>query len=243
MAAKARSSAGDGRRKPSVGRWVIWAILVACGPRSGAAAPGAPDDASAAARSGLAHFLARAAADGPGRYGFVPGDNLDLARPGAPFQLYTITPAALAGYRKGDGVSSILTPTETWLVPVVLDRRIRAILTVEGSGGGWRAVALGKAPLAAELEKVLERWPKRAGYELRLVAVFPANAYFFTVPELGDRNLSPFVFSGKSFGAAPRPGEAEYAAPVDFETIAGELKAVVSGKLALPAGSGKGEGR
>lgn len=243
MAGKTRGRSRDGRTKPSVVRWVIWAVLLACGPRWGEAAAGAPDDAAAAARSGLAHFLARAAADGPGRYGFAPGENLDLARPGPPFQLHAITPSALAGYRKGDGVSSIMAPTETWLVPVVLDRRIRAILTVEGPGGGWRAVALGKAPLAAELEKVLERWPKRAGYELRLVAVFPANAYFFTVPELGDRNLSPFVFSGKSFGTAPRPGEADYAAPLDFDTVAEEIKAVVYEKLAIPAGGGEGGGR
>lgn len=243
MAGKTRSGAGAGRRRASIRQWVIWAVLIACGPRSGEAAAGAPDDASAAARSGLAHFLALAAADGPEKYGFAPAERLEFARPGTPFQLYTIPPAALAGYRKGDGVSSILAPTETWLVPVVLDRRIRAILTVEGSGGGLRAVALGKAPLAAELDRVLKRWPETEGYDLRLVAVFPASAYFFTVPQLGDRNLSPFIFAGASFGPAPRAGEADYAAPVDFETIVEGLQAVVSEKLAIPAGSGEGGGR
>jgi hypothetical protein len=244
MARRERGSGRIGGRKLVIGLGAsVLAVLLAVLPESVSASERREDDAATAARCGLAHFFGRAVSDGPEKYGFGAGERVDQARVGDPFRLYTITPAALAGYATGDGVSSVLTPTETWFVPVVLGGKIRSILTVDGTGGDCRAVALGKAPLAVELNKVLKRWPNSSGYEIQLVAVFQANAYFFAVPRLDDRNLNPFIFGGKGFGLTPTAGEDAYSSPVDFETIAEELKTAVSEKLAPLQGNGAGDAR
>lgn len=243
MRARTHILGGSGGKRTSVSvlAGAILFLLIMWSPESAWPAEGRADDVAKAARIGLDHYLARAVADGAEKYGFGPGERIDQARIGEPFRLYAVAPDALAGYKTGDGVSSIVTPTETWLVPVIRDEKIKAILTVDGSGGSYRAVALGMAPLAVELNKVLKRWPRSSGYDVRLVAVFQAAAYFFTVPRLGDRNLTPFVFAGKGFGWNPEAPEADYSAPVDIQTTAEALQAVADDKLAAPAG-GNGEG-
>jgi len=241
MARKVRGFERIGRRKLVIGLGA--AVLLAVLPESVSASEFRGDDVATAARCSLAHFLGRAISDGPEKYGFVEGERVDQARVGDPFRLYTITPAALAGYAAGDGVSSVLTPTETWFVPVVLGGKIRSILTVDGTGGDCRAVALGKAPLAVELNKVLSRWPPSSGYDVQLVAVFQANAYFFAIPRLDDRNLNPFVFEGKGLGLTPKAGTADYSSPVELETIAEELKTAVTENLAPSRETGEGGAR
>ena len=222
---------GRARRLASGLSFFLLLILAVFTPGLGYPSEARMAEVAKAAQIGLPHYLQRLPADETEKYGFKAAEKSELAQIGEPLRLYTITPDSLAGYRAGDGVRSLLTPTKTWYVPVVLNGGIRAILTVVAEDGGYRAVALGKAPLAGELNKVLKRWPAAEGYQVQLVAVFQANAYFFAIPQVDGHNLSPFIFEGKGFGVEPRRGDTGYSSPVDFGGFAKKLQAAVSENL------------
>jgi len=146
----------------------------------------APPEASRAAREDLPPFL-----------NALPERQLEGcagAELGDPFRVYTITPAALDAYLVGDPVASLISPTGMWLFPVVAAGRSRLLLTVETVDGSWRAVSLGQAGLAAEIDHLLLQWPREKGYDPLLVSVFAAATHFFTIPQKDGQNLSPFVF-------------------------------------------------
>jgi hypothetical protein len=196
-----------------------------------ASAENAPDEANAAARSGLPEFVKLIPSNERSYYGFADGDDLDRAAPGQPFRLYTITPDDLRRAGEGSTVSSLISPTGTWLYPVMLGDEIKCILTVARVEGSWKAAMLGSAPLARELAKVLARWPPSQGYEPRLVAVFQASAYFFAIPQKDDRNLTPFTFDGKGFGSESLRIDPSYASTVDLQEILAPLRSVVEDNL------------
>lgn len=186
-----------------------------------------PQEVTAAAENGLHPFLQRIPPAELGHYGFTRDDALDRAYAGIPFKVYTITPSALSHYKAGDTVSSLLSPTGMWYFPIMVNGDMRAVLTVDQLHGAWRAVAIGKASLARELEEVVRQWPRSRGYEPLLVMVFQAQSYFFTVPQKDAYNLTPFIFAGKGFGAEFQEGREKYASTVELPSVIGKLKTAV----------------
>jgi len=142
------------------------------------------------AETGLQQFFNKLPADSRADYGFIPTDEPDQLSLGTPFKLYTITPASIFAYRSGDTVSSLLTETDLWYFPVISEDQIRSILVVEQSDNQWQAVSLGQAPLAAELDRIKRVWPVEDGFNPRLIVVYQAKQFFFTVPERGEFNLT-----------------------------------------------------
>lgn len=169
----------------------------------------APPEVAAAAESGLPDFLAKIPPDGLRDYGFAPGDPLGDAYPGAPYRLREITPAALSTFSPTDTVGSLTRATSIWYFPVMLGGEAKAILIVDLLDGAWRAVSLGQAALAGELNEIGRQWPAAKGYDLRLIVSFQAASYFFSVPQAGDRNLTRIATRG---AAAPRAPGRGYAA-------------------------------
>jgi len=185
-----------------------------------------PPEVAAAAEEGLSPFLKVIPPPERENYGFAPGDDLEKAALGEPFPLYTITPQTLFNSASGSPVSSLISSAGSWFFPVLVNGEARNILTVDQMAGSWKAVAIGKAALARELQKVREQWPEAKGYEPKLVAVFQATAYFFTVPEKDDYNLTPLTFDGKGFDAGV-PLEKGYAKTVELSRFIDKLKAAV----------------
>ncbi|MFH1038461.1 MAG: hypothetical protein V1789_07335 [PVC group bacterium] len=191
------------------------------------AAETAPPEAVAAAESGLAQFLTELPDSEMGNFGFLPGDRLSAARVGIPLQLYTITPDVLFNAAADASVDALLSPTGRWFFPVILEGTPRAILTVERMDGKWEAVTLGMTPLAGELEKIRRQWPGGEGYHPKLVAVYQAASYFFTVPEKDNKNFTPLTFDGVGFRGYYQKTGPEYSSTATLSEVIGPLREAV----------------
>ena len=164
------------------------------------------DEVARAAEEGLPDMLGKIPLGSWNEYGFANGEELALATPGTPLSLSTITPAALNGYKPGDPVSSLLSETTLWYVPVWVEESLRAFLVVDRVEGQWKTVSFGYVPLAKPVEAMLAQWPASAGYHPRLILVFQAQQYLFTIPELGEDALIPLLGArggGSGYKAAP----------------------------------------
>ena len=201
---------------------------------SGAAfAETAPPEAIAAAEAGLLPFLELITPEDMSHFGLSPGDNISEAVLGTPFQLYTITPTKLLDAGDDTPVSSLISPTGSWLFPIVLDGKSRAILTVEEMDGKWQAVTMGKSGLAGEMEKLNGQWPKAKGYEPKLIAIYQAASYFFTIPEKDSKNFTPLTFDGEGFGGYRQKTGPEYSSTTPLSNMLGPLKETVEENINL----------
>jgi hypothetical protein len=200
---------------------------------AGAFAETAPPEAIAAAEAGLMPFLELITPEDMINFGLSPGDNISDAVLGAPFQLYTITPAKLLNAEDGTPVGSLTSPTGSWLFPIVLDGKSRAILTVERMDGEWQAVTMGRSGLAGEMEKLNGQWPKAKGYEPKLIAIYQAASYFFTIPEKDSENFTPLIFNGEGFGGYRQATGPEYSSTAPLSSMLGPLKETVEENINL----------
>ncbi|HOO77151.1 MAG TPA: hypothetical protein PK636_02930 [bacterium] len=192
----------------------------------------APDEVSAAARAGLRPFLESIPAADRAAYGFAPVDDLAQAGLGEPFRLYSMAPRDLLNAGPDVTVSSLIRPAGSWFFPVEVGGEPRAVLTVAEMNGAWTAVGIGKAALAREWSEIGRHWAPR-GYRPRLVAVYQAAAYFFTLPGLDDYNFTPLSFEGRGFapGLKSGPGYPELA---ELSQVMAGLKPVVAENLNAP---------
>jgi hypothetical protein len=165
------------------------AVLLCITPLTAEARTGPAEVASAAA-AGLHSFLDRILGEDGQDYGFTKTDSLDKAYLGDPFNLHTITPDALLNYNNEVPVASILTVTDMWYFPVMIQSEIRCILVVDHMDGKWQAVSLGHANLAKSLDQVRRNWPAENGYNPVLIAVFQAKKFLVMVPEAPEAGLS-----------------------------------------------------
>lgn len=180
--------------------WILLFILFFLPAVSESMAGEVPPDVIQAAEEGLQPFLSRIPPGEREGFGLKKTDNPEQAYLGSPFRLHTITPDALSEYQGGDTVDSLISETKMWYFPVMLEDECRTILIVDQMDGQWKAVSLGRTKLARELGKVRKVWSRDKGYNPRLIAVFQAREYFFTVPEKGAYNLTslfPGLKSGK----------------------------------------------
>lgn len=200
-----------------------------------------PPEAVAAAEAGLVRFLAEIPPAELVNFGFAEGEATADARVGDPWLLYTMTPTALRSATEDTEVESLVSPTGLWYFPVCLAGRSRCIITVDLMDGQWLAVGIGMAPLAFELEKISLQWPKSGGYSPRLVAVYQAAAYFFTVPQKDNRNLTPLTFDGVGFGGYYQKSLPEYSATSELSELLGPLQEAVEANIAAHRREGGGK--
>jgi len=143
-----------------------------------------------AARKGLQSFLKKLPEESTIMYGFDKHDSLECAYLGKPFNLYTIAPSKISHFKTGDSVSSIISKTNLWYFPVMLNHKIKSILVVDKLNNKWLAVSLGYTNLAMEIVKIRQQWPESKGFNLKIIVVFQANKYLFTIPEIDGYNLT-----------------------------------------------------
>ncbi len=143
-----------------------------------------------AAEQGLQVYLKKVPEASKSSYGFDRDDSLEYAYLGKPFNLYTITPARLADFKSGDSINSVISKTDLWYFPVMLHNEIKTILVVDKLQDKWSAVSLGYTPLAGEIEKIIRQWPELKGFNPKIIVVFQADKYLFTIPEIDGYNLT-----------------------------------------------------
>jgi hypothetical protein len=200
------------RRRPC--RELALGIWLGCVAGSLWAEP-APPEVMNAASNGLPAFLASVSLGNKELYGFTNDAELAAARLGTPLRVFTITPRNLASHPAESKVAPLLSETSLWYFPVQVGDDTRAVLVVDHMEDGWRAVAIGYAPLARELHLIRKQWSASAGYHPRLVAAFAANRLYFTVPEVDDHNLSPVIMPGQ----AAEPGGAAATKAPRYSTL------------------------
>jgi hypothetical protein len=174
--------------------WTLICLFLFVSIASQGAPRAAPPEVVNAAREGLHPFLKRIPRDAMQDYGFAKDDPLDQCVLGRPFLVHTITPNAINKYQAGDTVGSIISRTNMWYFPVLLKGEVKAILVLDRIDNRWTAVSFGYAELAHKLSKLRKQWPKSKGYNPKLVAVFQAKEYLFTIPEKDSHNLTSFDF-------------------------------------------------
>lgn len=203
--------------------------LVAVSARSSVGAD-APPEVSVAASNGLPVFLAKVPLDSKQQYGFPDDADFSKIHLGSPVLLQTIRPSALASNQMSETVSSVVSDTSMWYFPVLMGAEVKAMLVVDRQGNEWKAVSLGYAPLATEWNQVLHQWPAARGYHPKLIAVFQAKRHYFTVPELGDLNLTPLFSPGdtrtpaKAPALGPEQNSSRYAALSASSSEMGKLR-------------------
>jgi hypothetical protein len=217
----------DFTRLKSHREWILGMLVSLCLLGNSLPAQPAPPEVLLAATNGLPAFLASLPAGTKAPYGFASDSDLAQARLGVPLQVHTITPTALANESTNSTLTALLSQTTLWYFPVMAGEETKAILVVDRMAGGWEAVSLGYAPLARELNQIAKQWPSAAGYHPRLIAVFPASRYYFTVPEVDDRNLTPILMPGQADERASPAGadQSRYSTLAPLSQAAAQLKA------------------
>ena len=183
--------------------WVLYSVIIFLFVGFHANAQEPPDQAVQIANEALQPFLDLIPVAAMEQYGFTKDDNLNQVTLGSAYRLYTITPGALFGFQESDPVSSVISETDFWYFPVMLDNKMKAILIVEFFNDEWRAGALGYARLTQDLAQVAKRYPKSSGYNLQLIRVYQANEFLFTVPEIDQYNLTSIVQNDVTFEGEP----------------------------------------
>lgn len=121
----------------------------------------------------------------------VTDEELRTASLGEPLRKYDITIAALRSFHLGDTVVSILSGTDYWYFPVIINEEIKLILIVGKNppSADWETGAFGYDVLARNLNKIMQQWPQSKGYH-PVVIEAEHGEYFFTVPEKDYSNLT-----------------------------------------------------
>jgi hypothetical protein len=135
-------------------------------------------------------------------YGFKETDVLDQAYLGEPFKYYLLTPDTVLNYAKGSDVNSLLSQTDHWYFPVMIDKEARVILIVCNKQGFWKAASLGYAVLSRELGKIRQQWPTEKGYTPLLIDSLQAQKFLFTVPQYDSNNLTIISFQAEKGGGS-----------------------------------------
>jgi hypothetical protein len=128
------------------------------------------------------------AADYRDTYGFSPDEKLWTAELGKPIPVYTIPQAGLVNY-DGRPLTSLLTPADEWLFPIMLDNHIRFMIQVRYDGHEY-VLGHGSRSLAMVYEKILARWPASQGFHPQLVINPKMPYYYFTIPEQAVPNIT-----------------------------------------------------
>ena len=179
----------------------IWCVLaLMTSPLQGFAS--APADVQAVAEEGLAQFLANIVPQELANMGLTSAADIKAATLGEPYEQFTIYPDALKNYTPDQSISSLLTSTENWVYPVLVNGRARTQMNVVKSEGQWVAgffggtlparIHDGVSSMNATLGTDSGRGITSAGIEAaKLVRIPQINADFLFVGAGDDEYLFP----------------------------------------------------
>ena len=146
-----------------------------------------PEGVRTAAENGFKSLLHKIPEETLTYFNFDTAEELEKSVLGEPFRMYTILPEVILNYGGSDlPVEKMISPTPIWFFPVIVDGKIRTLITVDLVGGEYQAVAVGGSNLSKEWGSVIEKWPPSAGYEHTFVRVFQATADFVLLSRVGQ---------------------------------------------------------
>ena len=80
--------------------------------------------------------------------------------------------------------------TNLWYFPLSVNNIIRSILVIDKIGNEFKAVSIGYANLARAINTLKNKWTSSTGYRFKLVVVYQAKSFLYTIPELNNYNLT-----------------------------------------------------
>jgi hypothetical protein len=152
-----------------------------------------PSKVVEAAVTGLNQFLYAIPTKDLISYGFSGKQDITQATLGDPIRVYTITPDRIKDYEQGMNFISIISPTNLWLFPVLSQGETKTLLTVDRMNGEWKAVAIGSAGLAKQLNKVKTIWPSSDGYEYTFVRIYQAKSDLMVLSKGATLKIKPLT--------------------------------------------------
>ena len=163
---------------------------------AGAEAPAAVQQA---AQAGLSHFLTTVPVSELANMGLMTREEINTATLGTPFEMFTITPAALNSYKSGVRLSSLISPANTWVFPVTVNGTARNILKVMLINGTWEGGSFGGGSfLPNRVMEMQSSAAQLAGQKgaagspsTRFVRIFQAYQDFLLIEAAGADYLYP----------------------------------------------------
>lgn len=129
-----------------------------------------------------------------------PKYELTKAYLGVPYRQYCITCKALMNYKEGDTISSLITPIDVWIFPIMINNELIGALEVKksyDSENPWKVSGIGQAGSdLIGLMKIRHYWPKSEGYDPLVVVYYPGGPFYFTMPQVDDYNLTEIIVPG-----------------------------------------------
>lgn len=144
------------------------------------------DKVQQAAQEGLIHFLGKIPVGLEENYGFKTRQEFDWAFLGEPYQMYTIHPDLLINEQPiGSG---FIISLEIWRFPVLSHGSIRTLLTVAKVEGEWKAVAIGGAGIASELDQLEKVYSfDRNNTKRALLRLYQIKSDFVAIGDMTQR--------------------------------------------------------
>lgn len=150
-----------------------------------------PSAAKIAAKEGLLAFLKAIPAEELEYFNFAEQGEVDQAKLGDPFMIYTISPDQILNYAVGTDVESIITPTNVWLFPVISNGAARTLLTMDFMDGNWRAVSIGGSGVAKEWDTIIRDSSVEGEPIYKFVRIYQAVADLVLVSDMQESRMVP----------------------------------------------------
>ncbi len=114
---------------------------------------------------------------------------------GDPFQIFTIETQNILNYDPNIDLASIIVPTTTWLVPVMIHNQPRAILTVNYQDGAWKVVSIGMGDISEKSDKNGKMNTGGKDKTNKFIRIYPAKSDFIVTDKNGNKMIIPFSYT------------------------------------------------
>lgn len=144
-----------------------------------------PGEVYAAAVEGLPLFLSAIPQGMENGYGFDSRDEFGRSILGEPYRMQTVDPEKIL-----DDIpyENYIVELPEWRFPVICDGTIKTLLTVANMNGSWRAVAIGGAGLARELDALEKEYGFDTGNTRKaILRLFQIEADMLSLSDAGER--------------------------------------------------------
>jgi hypothetical protein len=124
------------------------------------------------------------------RFGCKPSTKLSDVKAGIPIQILRINWELLEAAKDSAPVSSIVEYADAWDVPLSVNGKLIALLTIAKRDGKWKTIGLGGSGLVCGWRKVFKFWPC-SKFHLRMIGA--GTRLYFNIVEEGNYNLTEFI--------------------------------------------------
>jgi hypothetical protein len=150
-----------------------------------------PAEAVQAAHEHFIRFLTSAVTqDTKTLVGFGSDDDLTHALVGTPFRIYTLSADSIRNYAGTAPLRSIVTETDMWYFPIIIDSTIKMMMYVGKKDGKWMRAGLGSAGLARHMQEITTQWSPSKGYTPMVVQQYDIGFYLYSIPQVDAYNLT-----------------------------------------------------